>query len=832
MANLSNDTQEYNLPEWFLSENVKIHEQLLEEGSGIDGFDISSKRSKKSRSKPTIQQWFCDFRNLVAHAFMVMRRQRALPFQPCFFVRTSDLENENLESYAFLDNIISSIAKELGADLISADLDDLFDVSQEFFHQRQQIDHDSDSDNEADSDKKNGRKSRSDLDSRANSPNGLERDIQDSPAKEADAKQTCEQPQGYSQIDLANFYFATPSKRKASAESLARTRHAISTIFHTPELKRLEHVSRRPQLEEYTGNSAGRALILHLRRGTDFLRLKSGTRYFTRFRDYINACRDTGQRIIMIVSTSYDVSSSDLDLNIPWIISSTEARELAFKLNVDAVSMLRLPSQRPRDWDQVAKVITHHRYRSVNTRRIKRVLRHYFTGNADVELLKYSTAWDGTLEEDASLLEEALFSEDIILKATRQIVGRSWRGSVLQLQDIFSVFGSIKIQNLEQSTADNESNDDGESEKEEQNTGDDKNLDKNQGEDTYDKIETLREKSSRYTLQKFKKSAKSATNEIKTTYDDVIIDTEVKAKINQLIRLSTFRASGKSHFLLKHVQAKGALLYGPPGTGKTHFCRAIAKESKKFMLAIDSAAMQHIWVSEYEKRIRAAFSLAIKLHPCILFIDEVDALFYRRSHDGARWARTFLVQFLKEIDGLATNEKSPFVIATTNRPDDLDEAFVRRLSHKIPFALPVLHQRLEIFHTYLKDDDIDTSVDFSFLARETAGYSGSDIISLCVQAAVIWAVEQTDQNPALELHDGPVQIKLTMDNFVTALQTSFSSVSKECLEHIKDFEARFGKHSTSKQVIIKIDLNEMSRYSPLTFSETCKFLEGSFEPRD
>ncbi|KAI9658383.1 MAG: hypothetical protein M1821_002516 [Bathelium mastoideum] len=819
MANVSNDTQVYNSPEWFLSENVKTYEQLIEEGLGIGGIDIAPERSKNSSSEPPFQQWFREFCDTVAAAFVARGGQKALSFQPCLLVRTSNSEKEKFESSAFVGDIVSCVARELGADVISADLDDIFDISQEFFDQRRQADHDSGPDNEAGSDSENGRISLSDLGGRADSPNGLKKDIHDSPAKETIAKQACEQPQGYSQIDIANFCFATLSKKKASEESLTRTRQAISTILHTPELKRLGDVSRPLDLKEHTSDQAGWALILHLRRGTDFLRLNCGVRYFTRFCNHIKACRALGQRIIMIISTSYDVSSRDSDLGSVFYPRRTShinmnMRKLARKLNIDAASTVTLLSQRPQNWDQLAKMTIYHRYRNANKRRIKKALRHHFMGNADVELLRYSTAWEETPGDNASLLEEALFSEDDVLKATRQIVGKSSKGSVLQLQDIFSVLGRIRTRNSEQFTKDSGGYDDGKSEEEDQNAVDDKNPDDDQNENTHDKTEagSSGEKQSPYAakIQKVREECNEYErdllscvvdpDEIKTTYDDVILDTEVKAKIRQLIKLSAFRASGKSRFLLSQAQPKGTLLYGPPGTGKTHFCRAIAKESKAIMLTIDSATIENKWIGESEKLIRAAFSLSAKLHPCILFIDEADALFYKRSHNDMRWARASLVQFLKEMDGLVTSQKSPFIIAATNQPGDLDDAFIRRLSQRIPFALPMLHQRHQILRIYLKDDDIDPSVNFDFLTRETAGYSGSDICILCGQAGLILAVEQNEQNPSPESEDGPVQIRLEMRHLLVALRTSFSSVSKESLEQIEAFEVRFGKHSTSNQV--------------------------------
>jgi SpoVK/Ycf46/Vps4 family AAA+-type ATPase len=247
------------------------------------------------------------------------------------------------------------------------------------------------------------------------------------------------------------------------------------------------------------------------------------------------------------------------------------------------------------------------------------------------------------------------------------------------------------------------------------------------------------------------------------------------------------------------------MFYGPPGTGKTHLCRAIAKESGITMLAIDGANVKSKWVGESEKYIQAAFTLAEKLHPCIVFLDEVDSLFGHRHCDQRSWERARVTQFLKEMDGLSASDKAPFVIVATNRPGDLDEAFIRRLSHKVLFSLPTPEQRKDIFKVLLKDEDLSDDVNLDLLAAETEGYSGSDIRSLCGAAALAWSVEQSDIADASNSEDQPAPLRLTAVHFESAFERSMPSVSAQSMRDIESFEKRFSqKRAIGKRFVPKV----------------------------
>ncbi|EEU33836.1 uncharacterized protein NECHADRAFT_55976, partial [Fusarium vanettenii 77-13-4] len=239
---------------------------------------------------------------------------------------------------------------------------------------------------------------------------------------------------------------------------------------------------------------------------------------------------------------------------------------------------------------------------------------------------------------------------------------------------------------------------------------------------------------------------------------------------------------------------KGILLYGPPGTGKTHLTRSIAKESGASMLCVDGASLLSKYVGEIEKNIKAAFTLATKLHPCVLFIDEVDSLFYDRGMARRTWERSAVTQFLMQMDGLAQNDKAPCVILATNRPNSLDNAFLRRLPQKIPIGLPDMKSRSDILRVLLEGEELEPLVNMDSLARETEGYSGSDLRSLCAEAALIWAIENSKKGRENDSSDGPDKMRLGLTHFAKGLQRIRPSVLKKDLLELESFRKRFNPH--------------------------------------
>ncbi|KAB2575254.1 ATPase family AAA domain-containing protein 1-B [Lasiodiplodia theobromae] len=160
------------------------------------------------------------------------------------------------------------------------------------------------------------------------------------------------------------------------------------------------------------------------------------------------------------------------------------------------------------------------------------------------------------------------------------------------------------------------------------------------------------------------------------------------------------------------------------------------------MLAITPADIWQSHVGNTEKTVKAIFSLARKLHPCIIFIDEADALFPSRRNDDQRWTRNMFNLFLSEWDGLMTDLTSPFVLLATNRPCDLDPAVLRRAPVQIHLEMPRAKERAGILGVLLKDETLGPDITIPKLVELTPHYTGSDLKNLCVAAATECVQEQ------------------------------------------------------------------------------------------
>ncbi|KAF1359071.1 ATPase family AAA domain-containing protein 1-A [Lizonia empirigonia] len=232
-------------------------------------------------------------------------------------------------------------------------------------------------------------------------------------------------------------------------------------------------------------------------------------------------------------------------------------------------------------------------------------------------------------------------------------------------------------------------------------------------------------------------------DQIKTTFDQVHVPKETVDSIRTITSLSLLRPDAFNYGILATEKISGALLYGPPGTGKTLLAKAVAKESGSTVLEVSGSQIMDKYVGEGEKNVAAIFSLARKLSPCIVFLDEADAVFASRDAMRERTShRDILNQFLKEWDGL--NDLSVFVMVATNRPFDLDDAVIRRLPRRLLVDLPTQADRKEILRIHLKGEQLDPSVDLEDLAKRTPFYSGSDLKNVAVSAALACVKEENE----------------------------------------------------------------------------------------
>ena len=206
---------------------------------------------------------------------------------------------------------------------------------------------------------------------------------------------------------------------------------------------------------------------------------------------------------------------------------------------------------------------------------------------------------------------------------------------------------------------------------------------------------------------------------------------------------------------------KGALLYGPPGTGKTLIARAIASSTKATFLKVVSTNLIGSYIGESAKLIREMFKYAREHQPCIIFIDEIDALGQRRMGGGQsndREVQRTLMELLTQMDGFSSTSQVKVVMAT-NRPDVLDPALLRpgRLDRKIEIPLPNEQGRLEILKIHSKRLNIEGEIDFDALVKLSEGFNGADLRNVCTEAGLFALREDRDS--------------VNNDNFMKAVRT-------------------------------------------------------------
>lgn len=271
-------------------------------------------------------------------------------------------------------------------------------------------------------------------------------------------------------------------------------------------------------------------------------------------------------------------------------------------------------------------------------------------------------------------------------------------------------------------------------------------------------------------------------------WEDVAGLDKAKQALMEMVILPTKR---RDLFTGLRRPARGLLLFGPPGNGKTMLAKAVASESEATFFNVSASSLTSKWVGEGEKLVRTLFMVAISRQPSVIFMDEIDSIMSTRLANENDSSRRLKSEFLIQFDGVTSNPNdSVIVIGATNKPQELDDAVLRRLVKRIYIPLPDENVRRLLLRNKLKGQSFSLpSGDLERLARDTEGYSGSDLQALCEEAAMM---------PIRELGTNILKVKanqvrpLRYEDFQKAMTVIRPSLHRSKWEELEQWNKEFG----------------------------------------
>ncbi|XP_018317871.1 spastin isoform X2 [Mycetomoellerius zeteki] len=272
-------------------------------------------------------------------------------------------------------------------------------------------------------------------------------------------------------------------------------------------------------------------------------------------------------------------------------------------------------------------------------------------------------------------------------------------------------------------------------------------------------------------------------------WEDIAGQETAKQALQEMVILPSLRPE---LFTGLRTPARGLLLFGPPGNGKTLLARAVATQCNATFFSISAASLTSKYVGEGEKLVRALFTIAREFQPSVIFIDEVDSLLSERKDNEHEASRRLKTEFLVEFDGLPCNpEERVLVMAATNRPQELDEAALRRFTKRVYVTLPDLQTRIVLLRRLLaKHNDPLTLEELNEMAVLTEGYSGSDLTGLAKDAA-LGPIRELNPDQVKELDLNSVR-NITMQDFRDSLKRIRRSVSPASLAAYEKWNFEYG----------------------------------------
>ncbi|KAI4356825.1 hypothetical protein L6164_000812 [Bauhinia variegata] len=273
-------------------------------------------------------------------------------------------------------------------------------------------------------------------------------------------------------------------------------------------------------------------------------------------------------------------------------------------------------------------------------------------------------------------------------------------------------------------------------------------------------------------------------------WEDVAGLEKAKQALMEMVILPTKR---RDLFTGLRRPARGLLLFGPPGNGKTMLAKAVASESEATFFNVTAASLTSKWVGEAEKLVRTLFMVAVSRQPSVIFIDEIDSIMSTRLANENDASRRLKSEFLIQFDGVTSNpDDIVIVIGATNKPQELDDAVLRRLVKRIYIPLPDENVRRLLLKTKLKGQAFSLpGRDLETLVKETEGYSGSDLQALCEEAAMM---------PIRELGSDILTVKanqvrgLRFEDFKKAMTVIRPSLNKSKWEELERWNEEFGSN--------------------------------------